>query len=86
MVSRTSALEEECWYAQDTLLVGMLDMIGLIYQCSLSTLLNNTNRKLVLDNELIPSRANDVECKTISSQKEGKEEPVSGCIACSLTS
>ena len=38
-----------------------------------------------LDDELVGSRAQDVEFKTLSQRKAGKEGPVSDCIACSFT-
>ena len=41
---------------------------------------------MVVDDELISSRASDVETKTISNRKTGKEGPVADCIACSFTS
>ncbi|KAG7360729.1 hypothetical protein IV203_035828 [Nitzschia inconspicua] len=39
-----------------------------------------------LDDELIASRAADVEQKVVSNQKRGKEGPVADCIACSMLS
>ena len=38
---------------------------------------------LVADNELISSRAMDVEVKAMSNRKTGKEGPVSECVSCS---
>jgi hypothetical protein len=40
---------------------------------------------LVVDDELISSRANDVELKTVSSRKSGKDGPVSDCLSNSLS-
>ena len=48
--------------------------------------MNRTNGSLIIDDELISSRAKDVESKTVSNRKAGKEGPVSNCLACSLTS
>ena len=42
--------------------------------------------RLVVDNELIASKSDDVELKIVSERKQVKEGPVSYCIACSLTS
>ena len=57
-----------------------------VFTKSVDTLLNRRNGSLVIDDELISSRAVDVEQKTVSERKSGKEGPVSDCIACSLTS
>ena len=56
------------------------------FERSIKTLLNRSNGSLVIDDELISSRAKDVESKTVSNRKAGKEGPVSDCLACSLTS
>ena len=42
---------------------------------------NKKNGLLVLDDELVPSHATDVELKTVSNCKSGKEGPVSSCIS-----
>ena len=41
---------------------------------------------MVVDDELLSSRAQDVETKAFLDRKAGKEGPISDCIACSLTS
>ena len=46
-----------------------------------TTLLNKCGSVLVIDDKLISSRADDVETKTISNRKTGKEGPVSDCVA-----
>ena len=53
---------------------------------SVMILLNRDNGSLLIDDELISSRASDVEQRTVSERKSGKEGPVSNCIACSFTS
>ena len=61
-------------------------MEKIVFERSIKTLLNRSNGSLVIDDELISSRAKDVESKTVSNRKAGKEGPVSDCLACSLTS
>ena len=49
---------------------------------SIKLTLNKKNGELVLDDELIGShRSSDVECKTLSYRKAGKEGPVVDAIA-----
>ena len=52
-----------------------------MFKQSMKLLFNTKNGNFVLDDELVASRAKDVECKTISQRKTGKEGPVSDCIA-----
>ena len=44
-------------------------------------MLNKKNGLLALDDELVSSHATDVELKTVSDCKSGKEGPVSDCIS-----
>ena len=53
---------------------------------SIGILLNRSKGSLVIDDELISSRAGDVEQKTVSERKLEKEGPISDCIAWSFTS
>ena len=48
----------------------------LVFKKSVRDLINKENGFLVVDDELISSRAMDVELKTISNRKTGKEGPV----------
>ena len=48
---------------------------------SIKLILNKKNGELVLDDELIGSRSSDVECKTLSYRKAGKDGPVVDAIA-----
>ena len=52
----------------------------------ITILLNKQNGLLLVDDELIASRAEDVESKSLSNRKSGKERPVADCVACSFTS
>ena len=44
------------------------------------------NGVLTYDDEMIGSRANDVEGKSLSNRKAAKEGPVADCVSCALTS
>ena len=48
---------------------------------SIKLIMNKKNDELVLDDELIGSHSSDVECKTLSYRKAGKEGPVIDDIA-----
>ena len=48
----------------------------LVFKKSVRDLINKENGFLVVDDELILSREMDVEVKTISNRKTGKEGPV----------
>jgi hypothetical protein len=52
-----------------------------MFQPSVDILMNKKSGELVLDDELIGSRSNDVECKTLIHRKSGKEGPVVDAIA-----
>ena len=59
---------------------------NMIYMNSVNILLNKKSGSLVVDDELIASKAKDVECKTLSSCKKGKEGSSVDCLSCSLLS
>jgi hypothetical protein len=56
-----------------------------VFERSVTHLLNKNNGMLVIDDELTSSRASDVETKTISNRKAGKEGLVADCVSCSVT-
>jgi len=62
----------------------MEDLERDIFERSVSTLLNEENGVLVLDNELIASKVEDVENKSLSNRKTGKESSVADCVSCCL--
>ena len=64
----------------------MKDLEKEMFSRSIDTLLHKDNGVLVIDDELISSRANDVETKTVSQRKTGKEGPVVDCVSCYFTS
>ena len=45
----------------------------------MKSLIDTKDGYVVVDNELVPSRAGDVESKTVSEMKTGKEGPVADC-------
>ena len=53
---------------------------------SIGTLMSKCKAHFLIDDELIGSRAKDVESKTVSNRKAGKEGTVADCVACSFTS
>ena len=53
----------------------------LAFERTISVMLHKKNGLLVLDDELGSSCATDVELKTVSDCKGGKEGPVSDCIS-----
>ena len=71
-------------YRSHDLLANIHELESLVFQKSVRDLINKENGFLVVDDELISSRAKDVEVKTISNRKTGKEGPVSDCVSCSL--
>ena len=78
--------EEITWMKRGNMLRKLEPLEKEMFSRSVKTLLNRDNGSLVIDDELISSRAGDVEQKTVSERKSGKEGPVSNCIACSFTS
>ena len=64
----------------------MNDLEKEIFSRSIDTLFHKDNGVLVIDKILISSRANDVETKTVSERKTGKEGQLADCVSCSFTS
>ena len=73
------------WLQQSNLLCQIQGMEQLMFECSAKILFCRQGL-VVVGNELLSSRAQDVETKAISDRKAGKEGLISDCIACSLTS
>ncbi len=86
VIGRDPAESEDSWMERHNLLCRMVVLERRIFQNSVTALLNKKNGFLVVDDELVPSRAGDVELKTVSNRKSGKEGPIADCIACSQTS
>ena len=77
--------EEITWMKRGKMLHRLEPLENEVLTRSVEMLLNRNNGTLVIDNKLISSRDGDVEQKTVSEQKSGKEGPFSDCIACSFT-
>ena len=78
--------DEATWMKRGVLLRELQPLEKEVFSKSVETLLNRSNGHLVIDDELIGSRSKDVESKTLSNRKAGKEGPSADCVACSFTS
>ncbi|KAL7456269.1 hypothetical protein ACHAWC_008134 [Mediolabrus comicus] len=79
--SRAGGNGDETWLRRRNLLRHLNPLEQSLFKESVSVLFNTRNGCLVIDDELIPSRAQDVENKTISTRKTGKEGITSDMIA-----
>ena len=86
LIGRCVQDEEHTWMKQGDLLRHLNPMERIIFQNSVTTLFNKKNGVLTYDDEMIGSRANDVESKSLSNRKSAKEGPVADCVSCALTS
>ncbi|KAG7345429.1 hypothetical protein IV203_032960 [Nitzschia inconspicua] len=83
---RTGSEDSDVWMEAGAMLRKLNELEVAIFSRSASNLLNHGNGSIVVDDELIASRASDVEQKVVSNRKAGKEGPVADCIACALSS
>ncbi|KAG7366998.1 hypothetical protein IV203_029668 [Nitzschia inconspicua] len=83
---RTGSEDSDVWMEAGAMLRKLNELEVAIFSRSASNLLNHGNGSIVVDDELIASRASDVEQKVVSNRKAGKEGPVANCIACALSS
>ncbi|KAG7347715.1 hypothetical protein IV203_016420 [Nitzschia inconspicua] len=83
---RTASVHSNAWTQQGAMLRRMKEIEVALFERSVHALLDKENGFIVLDDELIASRAADVEQKAVSNRKRGKEGPVADCIACSMLS
>ncbi|KAG7344797.1 hypothetical protein IV203_029336 [Nitzschia inconspicua] len=83
---RTASVESNAWMQQGALLRKMKEIEVALFARSVDVLLHIESGFIVLDDELIASRAADVESKVVSNRKRGKEGPVADCVACSMLS
>jgi hypothetical protein len=74
------------WFERGQTRGQLHDLESCIFERSVEILLNKRNGSIVIDDELISSKATDVESKIVSARKTGKEGPVTDNIACSLSS
>jgi hypothetical protein len=82
-VSRRSGYDstENSWMKQKKSLRKMEIIEEKMFQPSVNILMSRKSDELFLDDELIGSWSSDVECKTLSYRKSGKERPVADAIA-----
>ena len=73
--------EEDVWMMRGSRLRKFDELEDLLFKPSVEILLNQKSGELVLDDELIGSRANDIEHKHKSERKAGKDGPVADAIA-----
>jgi hypothetical protein len=84
-IGRSPENTDDVWMQRSNLLRNMNGLERSVFERSATHLLNKHNGILVINDELILSRASDVEAKTISNRKAGKEGPVADCVSCSVT-
>lgn len=78
------AVDDDTWFQQNALLRRLNDFEVITFKTVVEMFLNKKNGILVVDDELVGSRANDVERKTLSYRKTGREGPVADCVADSI--
>ena len=83
---RDDSNDEATWMRRGVMLRELAPLEKEMFAKSIDTLMPKCNAHLVIDDELIGSRAKDVKSKTVSNRKAGKEGPVADCVACSFTS
>lgn len=72
---------DETWLQQKNLLRGLNNLEKSIFKRSMEILINTDSGSLVIDDELVASRASDVEAKAFSDRKAGKDGTVADCLA-----
>lgn len=81
---RTGNNDEDTWFQGNRLLRNLEDVEKAVFQPTVQLCLNKESGVLVVDDELIGSRAQDVELKSLSYRKADKEGPVADCVADSI--
>ena len=84
--NRTPSNEDETWMEQGNKLCNLDVLERAMFKNSVSSLLNMKNGSVTVDDELISSRASDVETKTLSNHRTGGEGPVVDAISCAQSS
>eukprot|EP00956_Cyclotella_meneghiniana_P032366 scaffold88613_cov67-Cyclotella_meneghiniana.AAC.1 len=72
---------DDVWLQNKNRLRQLEPLEKAMFEPSIDILLNKTSGELVLDDELVGSRASDVECQNHSDRKAGKDGPVADGIA-----
>ena len=82
-VSERSAKSfEDEWHEAKSVSKSLHSISDQILQPSIKLLLNTILGLIAIDDEMIGSRAKDVECKIISHRKKGKEGQIADSLAC----
>ena len=84
VTSRTGDGGDYSWKQRKNLLRSLNELEKAIFKNSSSFTFNTKNGTLVVDDELVSSRAGDVEAKAFSNRKSGKDGPVSDAMADSM--
>ena len=84
VTSRTGDSGDNSWKQRKNLLHNLNDLEKTIFKNSSSFTFNTKNGTLVMDDELVSSRAGDVEAKSFTNRKAGKDGPISDAMADSM--
>ena len=66
--------DDDVWMRRDTRLQRIHDLERKLFENSIKLLLNTRSGTLVVDDELVPSRASDEECKILSNRKKVRRD------------
>ena len=86
MEGRRGDDDEDTWFRGNHVLNKLRPIEEEIFKPSVQLFLNKKNGVVVVDDELIGSRAQDVEMKILSYRKADKEGPVADCLVDSFAS
>ena len=84
VTSRTGDSGDNSWKQRKKLLHNLNDLEKTIFKNSSSFTFNTKNGTLVMDDELVSFRAGDVEAKSFTNRKAGKDGPISDAMADSM--
>ena len=84
VLTRTGDSGDHSWKQRKNLLRNLNELEKAIFKNSASLLFNTKNGILVVDDELVSSRASDVEAKAYTVRKAGKDGPISDAMAESM--
>lgn len=81
VTSRTGDCRDDAWLQRKNLLRNLNELEQKVFKRSMDWLFNRESGSLVVDDWLVSSRAKDVEAKTYSDRKAGKDGCVAHCLA-----
>ena len=84
VVSRAGDGGDSSWMQRKNLLRNLNELEKAIFKHSAALLFNTKNGTLVIDDELVASRAGDVEAKAYTMRKAGKDGPIADAMADSM--